>query len=80
MMLTIRDGSKKASTGFEPTVNYHGTDFELLLESVHAKQAFTDLDPESRAHLLGLMQGIELAQTMRLENWDLRAPFLSLDN
>ena len=76
----IRIGGTKASVGDDPTSEYHGTDFELLLESLNAKQSFSDLDDVSRAHVLGILQGMELMRTKKLENWDLRAPFLTLEN
>ena len=80
MASTIDVGETKINLGKEPTSEYHGTDFQLLLESLNAGQSFTDLDDTGRAHLLGLMQGLELGRTLRLEKWDLKAPFLSLDN
>ena len=59
---------------------YHGTDFESLIEGLNAGQSFTDLDDVGRAHLLGLLQGLELARSMRLENWDLQAPFYEFES
>ena len=80
MASTINVGETKINLGKDPSVDYHGTDFHLLLESLNAGQSFTDLDDTGRAHLLGLIQGLELGRTLRLEKWDLKAPFFSLEN
>ena len=71
-------GSRKVNLGVDPSSDYHGTDFQLLLESLDCGQSFTDLNLPARAHLLGLLQGMELARTGKLSNWDLTAPFFEM--
>ena len=80
MAFTVNVGDRKVKLGDNPSPQYHGTDFELLLESMDAGQCFTDLDETGRAHLLGLMQGLELGRYLRLKGWDMQAPFFKLDN
>ena len=80
MAMTVNNGDGRKTQMEKPSEEYHGTEFELLLESMNAKQTFTDLDAVGRAHLLGLLQGIELAKNMNLADWDLRAPFFSMNN
>ena len=62
----------------KPSKDFHGTDFVLLMESLNCGQSFTDLDSNARAHVLGLMQGLELARTGKLADWDLTAPFFEM--
>ena len=62
-----------------PDAEHHGTDFRLLLDSLRANMSFTDMDDRSRAHSLGVLQGLILARTMKLEGWDLESSFMSLD-
>ena len=62
-----------------PHKDYHGTDFRLLLESMKAGMNFTDLDDRGRAHCLGLLQGLSLARTMKLAEWNLNTPFQTFD-
>ena len=57
----------------------HGTDFRLLLESLDAGMSFSELDDRGRAHSLGLLQGLVLARTMKLQGWDLESPMQSFD-
>ena len=64
----------------EDAKKYHGTGFFDLLESVSADQSFSDLDAVGRAHLLGVLQGLELARSFKLENWDLSAPFYDFES
>ena len=63
----------------EETKIYHGTGFVDLLESISAGQSFSDLDAVGRAHLLGVLQGLELAKTLKLKKWDLSAPFYDFE-
>ena len=63
----------------EDTKKYHGTGFNDLLESLSAGQSFSDLDAVGRAHLLGVLQGLELARSMKLDKWDLTAPFYDFE-
>lgn len=79
MAQTIGSGNQRREMTPQEKGKYHGTDFESLLESVDANQSFTDLDEVGRAHLLGLLQGIELVKTMKLANWNLDAPFFDFD-
>ena len=76
---TVNVGDNKLNLGDAPSRDYHGTDFHLLLESLNAGQSFTDLDATGRAHLLGLIQGLELGRHLQLIGWDLKAPFFTLD-
>ena len=62
-----------------PDRKTHGSDFRLLLDSLRAGMSFTELDDRGRAHCIGLLQGMALVRTGKLEGWDLEAPFLSLD-
>ena len=62
-----------------PDNEHHGTDFRLLLDSLRANMCFTDMDDRGRAHCLGMLQGLILSRTMKLEGWDLESSFLSLD-
>ena len=78
MASTIKVGDKIDNLGADPSPDFHGTDFVLLLESLGCGQSFTDLDGTARAHLLGLLQGLELARTGKLAKWDLSAPFFEM--
>ena len=78
MASTISVGGRKDNLGVDPSKDFHGTDFTLLLESLSCGQSFTDLDLPARAHLLGIMQGMELARTGKLAQWDLSAPFFEM--
>ena len=71
-------GDATESLGVEPSPDFHGTDFNLLLESLNCGQSFTDLNLPARAHLLGLIQGLELARTGKLAKWNLTAPFFEM--
>ena len=64
----------------EDRKKYHGTDFSTLIESMEAEQSFSDLDAVGRAHLLGFLQGLELARSLKLEKWDLDAPLYEFEN
>ena len=78
MASTVTIGDKNDDLGADPSSDFHGTDFVLLLESLSCGQSFTDLDEKARAHLLGLLQGLELARTGKLAKWDLTAPFFEM--
>ena len=71
-------GGKNDNLGADPSPDFHGTDFTLLIESLNCGQSFTDLNLPARAHLLGLLQGLELARTGKLAKWDLSAPFFEM--
>ena len=62
-----------------PDKKMHGTDFRLLLESLDAGMSFSELDDRGRAHSLGLLQGLILARSQKLEGWDLEASMQSFD-
>ena len=62
-----------------PDKETHGSDFRLMLDSLRAGMSFTELDDRARAHCIGLLQGLALARTGKLEGWDLESSFLSLD-
>ena len=79
MASTVTVGGKNDNLGVKPSKDFHGTDFILLLESLNCGQSFTDLDLPARAHLLGVLQGLELARTGKLADWDLTAPFFEME-
>ena len=62
-----------------PDKDHHGSDFRLLLDSLRANMSFTEIDDRARAHCIGVLQGLALARTGKLEGWDLETPFMSLD-
>ena len=70
MSSTVTVGGQVDNLGVDPSKDFHGTDFILLMESLSCGQTFTDLDLPARAHLLGLLQGLELARTGKLAKWD----------
>ena len=75
----------RVGTGLEqkivkvPDSKMHGTDFRLLLESLDAGMSFSELDDRGRAHSLGLLQGMILARTMKLADWDLESSLKSFE-
>ena len=79
MATTLGHGPAKRYMSEEDTKIYHGTGFGEMLESVKAEQSFSDLDAVGRAHLLGVLQGLELARSGKLSNWDLTAPFYDFE-
>ena len=79
MATTLGHGARKRYMTDEDRKKYHGTDFSALLESVEAEQSFSDLDAVGRAHLLGLLQGMELVRSMKLDKWDMEAPFYDFE-
>ena len=62
-----------------PDKKMHGTNFRLLLESLNAGMSFSELDDQGRAHSLGILQGLLLAQTGKLTGWDLETNLQSFD-
>ena len=76
---TLGHGAEKRCMTEEETRKYHGTGFNDLLESISADQSFSDLDAVGRAHLLGVLQGLELARSLKLAKWDLTAPFYDFE-
>ena len=62
-----------------PNKEFHGTNFRLLLESLNAGMSFSELDDNGRAHSIGLLQGLILAQTGKLTDWDLESNLQSFD-
>ena len=80
MATTLGHGVQKRYMSDEETKKYHGTDFHALVESMEAEQSFSDLDAVARAHLLGLLQGLELSRSLKLAKWDLEAPFYDFES
>ena len=76
---TVGHGNDARRMTEDERKKYHGTGFVELLESIAVGQSFTDLDPVGRAHLLGVLQGIELVKTGKLGKWDLSAPFYDFE-